>query len=89
MPIQVLISDSYVDVRLRDGLTIGGDGRAAAGAGATEATGWGAGGASVGRPRFAFSYRARLLPHVDGGDLVELLASHNTVGRSVVLCVYV
>lgn len=66
----MLISDSYVDVKLRDGLTTGDLIPSAANRTAA------AGGRNLGG---ATRYRARLLPHVDGGDLVDLLASHNTV----------
>lgn len=70
---KVLISDNHVDVKLRDGLVVGGGGGGGAGsAAAAEAVGKaGVGGVS--------SYRARLLPFVDGGDLVDLLAKQDTV----------
>lgn len=69
---KVLISDNHVDVKLRDGLTVG-DSGGAAGTGAGSAAVAAAAGAGV------TSYRARLLPFVDGGDLVDLLARQNTV----------
>lgn len=72
---QVLISDNHVDVKLRDGLVVGdGGGGGAAGAGSAAIAAVAAGGeAGVTR------YRARLLPFVDGGDLVDLLARQDTV----------
>lgn len=71
----MLISDNHVDVKLRDGLVVGDDCGGAAGAGsAAMATA----AAAVGQAGVT-SYRARLLPFVDGGDLVDLLARQDTV----------
>lgn len=61
-----------MDVKLRDGLTVG-DGGGPAGAGSAAVAAAASGEAGV------TSYRARLLPFVDGGDLVDLLARQNTV----------
>lgn len=71
----MLISDNHVDVKLRDGLVVGDGGRGGGGGAA------GAGGAAMAAAEHAgvTSYRARLLPFVDGGDLVDLLARQDTV----------
>lgn len=75
----MLISDNHVDVKLRDGLVVGdGGGPAGAGAGADSAAMAAAAAATGGRAGVT-SYRARLLPFVDGGDLVDLLARQDTV----------
>eukprot|EP00903_Cladosiphon_okamuranus_P011403 g10746.t1 len=66
---EVLISDNHVDVKLRDGLVVG-DGGGAAGAGSMAMAAASRGGVT--------RYRARLLPFVDGGDLVDLLARQDT-----------
>eukprot|EP00752_Nemacystus_decipiens_P005896 g5329.t1 len=68
---EVLISDNHVDVKLRDGLVVG-DGGAAVGAGSAAMA------AAAGGRAGVTSYRARLLPFVDGGDLVDLLARQDT-----------
>lgn len=73
----MLISDNHVDVKLRDGLVVG-DGGGPAGAGAGSAAMAAAAAATGGRAGVT-SYRARLLPFVDGGDLVDLLARQDTV----------
>lgn len=75
-PTQVLISDNHVNVKLRDGLVVG-DGGGAAGAGSAAMAARGQGGVT--------SYRARLLPFVDGGDLVDLLARQDTVREGICL----
>eukprot|EP00904_Undaria_pinnatifida_P008640 jgi/Undpi1/4906/HiC_scaffold_19.g08258.m1 len=74
---QVLISDNDVDVTLKGGLLVGGGGggrtgsaSAAAVAAAAAAVAEGEGGVT--------RYRARLLPHVNGGELVDLLARQDT-----------
>lgn len=75
---QVLISDNHVDVKLRDGLVVGdGGGAAGAGSAAMAAAATAAAGGQAG----VTSYRARLLPFVDGGDLVDLLARQDTVSE--------
>ena len=77
---QVLISDNHVDVKLRGGFLVGDRGGGAAGpasaaAVAAAAASVAGGGGGVTR------YRARLLPNVDGGELVDLLAGQETVRR--------
>ncbi|CAM9340569.1 unnamed protein product [Scytosiphon promiscuus] len=67
---EVLISDNYVDVKLRDGLAVGDGGGSTASAAAAAARAATTAGIT--------SYRARLLPSVDGGDLVDLLARQET-----------
>lgn len=75
----MLISDDFVDARVRDDLVV--PGRNAMFPAEAES-----GGARL--PAFAgaggdlIRYRSRLLPHVCGADLVEVLDSHDTVSQS-------
>lgn len=62
-----------MDVRLRDGLVVG------EGTGASVASASAAAAAAAAREGGVTRYRSRLLPYVDGGDLVDLLARQDTV----------